>query len=64
MKKFLVAAIAAVMLIGCGSTVQPTVESGEVSDETLSKNVVSVGLFSTQEVQNYYGYYPNNSKDK
>ena len=63
MKKFIVIIMSMLMLVGCGSTVQPSVGSGEVSDETLSKNTVSVGLFTFQEVQNNYGYIPNNTKD-
>ena len=63
MKKFLMAAIAVIMLAGCGSTVQPTVGSGEVSDETLSKNTVSVGLLTFQEVSNYYGNNQDSRKD-
>ena len=41
------------LLVGCGSTVQPTVGSGEVSDETLNNN--NVDLFTFLRVQNNYG---------
>ena len=52
-------ALATLFLVsGCGSTVQPRVDSGEVSDETLSKNTVGVGLVTFQEVQNFYGTTP------
>ena len=63
MKKFLIAAIAAVMLVGCGSTYAPAVGSGEVSDETLSKNTTSVGVLTFQDVQIYYGTNPSTRKD-
>lgn len=41
------------MLNGCGSTVQPTVGSGEVEDKTLSGNTVD--FLTLLRVQNNYG---------
>ena len=53
MKKFLVTVMAATMLVGCGSTVQPSVGSGEVNDKTLNGNTVD--FFTLIRVQNNYG---------
>lgn len=41
------------MLNGCGSTVQPSVGSGEVNDKTLNGNAVD--FFTLIRVQNNYG---------
>ena len=38
--------LTSILLIGCSSTYTPLVDSGEVSDETLNKNTVGVGLFT------------------
>ena len=54
--------LASFLLIGCGTNYNPSVGSGEVSDETLSKNTVGVGLFTFLDVQNNYQYIPNNTK--
>ena len=41
------------LLVGCGSTVQPKVDSGEVNDKTLNGNTVD--FFTFIRVQNNYG---------
>ena len=48
-----VAFLLVVALSGCGSTVQPTVGSGEVEDKTLSGNTVD--FLTLLRVQNNYG---------
>ena len=55
MKKFslLLAIVALFVLSGCGSTVQPSVGSGEVNDKTLNNN--KVDFFTLLRVQNNYG---------
>ena len=45
--------IATTMLVGCGSTVQPTIGSGSSKDETL--NGATVDMFTFLRVQNNYG---------
>ena len=57
------ALVTLMIVTGCGSTYAPTVGSGEVSDETLSKNTVGVGLFTFLDVQNHYWNNPNTAKD-
>ena len=47
------AVVLMVMLSGCGSTVQPTVGSGQVEDKTLSGNTVD--FLTLLRVQNNYG---------
>ena len=40
-------------MTGCGTTVQPKVEDGEVNDQTL--NGATVDMFTFLRVQNNYG---------
>ena len=47
------AILTVVALSGCGSTVQPSVGSGEVNDKTLNGNTVD--FFTFIRVQNNYG---------
>ena len=53
MLKKLILIISTIFLVGCGSTVQPTVGSGTVEDKTLSGNTTD--FLTLFRVQNNYG---------
>ena len=57
MKKILTVVASTLILVGCGSTVQPTVGSGTVEDKTLSGNTVD--FLTLYRVQNIYGTVHN-----